>query len=205
MKPVEGADGNSEQREMPAEGLIAGLKNRILQSLARSMPGAFTFRVWAHRMRGVTIGTRVHIASDVMIETAYPQWISIGNNVQLGTRCLILGHMHTLPPRRSSIKNYIAVRIEDDAYIGAGAIILPNVRIGRGSVVTAGSVVSRSVPPMVMVQGNPAQPVARCGVPLTWDTPLKTFYLNLKPLERGGVTPNPFDALHNGGAKLDRD
>jgi acetyltransferase-like isoleucine patch superfamily enzyme len=194
-----------EQREMPCEGLIAGVKNRLLQTLARSMPGAFTFRVWAHRMRGVAMGMRVHVASDVMIETAYPHWVSIGNNVQLGTRCMILAHMHTLPPRRSSLNNYISVRIEDDAYIGPGAIILPNVRIGRGAVVTAGSVVSRSVPPMMMVQGNPARPVARCGVSLTWDTPLKTFYLNLKPLERGQVPANSVDVLRNGVPKLDED
>lgn len=128
------------------------------------------------------MGKRVHIAPDVIIETAYPQWVSIGNNVQLGTRCMILAHMHTLPPGNSALKNYVSVRIEDDTYIGPGAIILPNVRIGRGAVVTAGSVVSRSVPPGIMVQGNPAKPVARCGVPLTWDTPLKAFYLNLRPI-----------------------
>ncbi len=205
MNSLEGAEGDSEQREMPGEGLIAGVRNRLLQTLARSMPGAFTFRVWAHRMRGVTIGTRVHIAPDVMIETAYPKWVSIGNNVQLGTRCLILAHMHSLPPRRSALNTYVSVRIEDDAYIGAGAIILPNVRIGRGAVVTAGSVVSRSVPTMVMVQGNPAQPVARCGVPLTWEIPLKTFYLNLKPLERSEFAANSADALRNGVPKLNGD
>jgi serine acetyltransferase len=182
---------------MPREGLVSGAKNRLLQTLARSMPGAFTFRVWAHRMRGVAIGAGVHIAPDVMIETAYPQWVSIGNNVQLGTRCMILAHMHTLPPRKGSLKNYLSVRIEDDAYIGPGVIILPYVRIGRGSVVTAGSVVSRSVPPRMMVQGNPARPVARCGVPLTWHTPLKTFYLNLKPLQRSESRVDSTDALGN--------
>ena len=182
MDSLEHGEVETEIRAMPREGLIVGIKNRVLQMLARWMPGAFTFRVWAHRMRGVTLGTRVHIAPDVLIETAYPQWVSVGNNVQLGTRCMILAHMHTLPPKPSP-KNYVSVRIENDVYIGPGAIILPNIRIGQGAVVTAGSVVTRSVPPMMMVQGNPAQPVARCGVALTWDTPLKTFYLNLKPLE----------------------
>jgi acetyltransferase-like isoleucine patch superfamily enzyme len=201
MNSLERAEGERDLRVMPGEGLFAAVKNRLLQMLARSMPGAFTFRVWAHRMRGVAIGKRVHVAPDVMIETAYPQWVSIGNNVQIGTRCMILAHMHSLPPRTSSLKNYFSVRIEDDVYIGPGAIILPNVRVGRGSVVTAGSVVSRSVPPMTMVQGNPAQPVARCGVALTWDTPLKTFYLNLKPLERSECSANTADALPNEASK----
>jgi acetyltransferase-like isoleucine patch superfamily enzyme len=76
----------------------------------------------------------------------------------------------------------VTVRIEDDAFIGPGVIILPNVTIGHGAVVTAGSVVSRSVPPLTMVQGNPAKPVARCGVPLGMQTPLKEFYRRLRPI-----------------------
>jgi heptaprenylglycerol acetyltransferase len=195
MTSFERAEGGSQQRKMPRERFMTGMKNRVLQALARSMPGAFTLRVWAHRMRGVTMGNGVHVSSDVIIETAYPQWVSIGNNVQLGTRCMILAHMHTLPPRTSSVNNFISVQIEDDVYIGPGAIILPNVRIGRGAVVTAGSVVSRSVAPMTMVQGNPARAVARCGVALTWDTPLKTFYLNLKPLEAGERNVSSVDVI----------
>lgn len=170
-------------QQVPQESFWPAVKNRVFQSLARSLPGGFTFRVWAHRQRGVRIGERVHIAADVTIETAFPQWVSIGNNVQIGVRCLILAHIHTLPPPEGEIKDYISVRIENDVYIGPAAIILPHVRIGRGAVVTAGSVVTRSVPPMTMVQGNPAKPVARCGVPLVWDTPIKEFYAKLRPLE----------------------
>ncbi len=202
MGSTERAADDRNRREMPGEGLLSAFKNRILQSLARSMPGAFTFRVWAHRLRGVSIGNGVHIGPDVMIDTAYPQWVSIGSNVQLGTRCLILAHVHTLPPRRSELENYVSVRIEDDAYVGAASVILPNVHIGRGAVVTAGSVVTHSVPAMVMVQGNPAEPVARCGVPLTWDTPLKVFYAKLKPLDRNksAVIANSLSAHHNGAS-----
>jgi serine acetyltransferase len=80
------------------------------------------------------------------------------------------------------LNGFTSVFIDDDVYIGPAAVILPHVRIGRGAVVTAGSVVTRSIPPMTMVQGNPAKPVARCRVPLTWDTPIKKFYANLKPI-----------------------
>jgi acetyltransferase-like isoleucine patch superfamily enzyme len=132
----------------------------------------------------VKIGRNVHIGFDVLIETAYPQWVWIGENVQLGIRCSILAHLHGLPPRKDEHEGYISVRIEDDAYIGPGAMILPNVTIGHGAVVTAGSVVTSSVPPLVMVQGNPARPIARCGVPLGWNTPLKEFYRQLRPLKR---------------------
>jgi acetyltransferase-like isoleucine patch superfamily enzyme len=201
MSSLECADAGGEQYRLPREGPITAVKNRVLQTLARSLPGAFTFRLWAHRMRGVTIGARVHIAPDVIIETAYPEWVSIGNNVQLGTRCMILAHMHSLPPRRL-LKGYVSVRIEDDVYIGPGAIVLPNVRIGRGAVVTAGSVVTRAVASAMLVQGNPAHPVARCGVALTWDTPLKTFYLNLKALGDAERCVNSDEALHDIAEKL---
>ncbi|MEV7663036.1 DapH/DapD/GlmU-related protein [Paenarthrobacter sp. NPDC089316] len=51
------------------------------------------------------------------------------------------------------------VVIEDDVWIGARAIILPGVRVGRGSVVAAAAVVTKSVPPFSVVAGNPARVV----------------------------------------------
>ncbi len=47
--------------------------------------------------------------------------------------------------------------IEDNVWIGAHCLILPGVRIGQGSVVAAGSVVTKSVPPLVVVGGDPAR------------------------------------------------
>lgn len=49
------------------------------------------------------------------------------------------------------------VNIEDDVWIGLNAIILPGVTIGRGAIVAAGSVVTKSIPPFSIVAGNPAQ------------------------------------------------
>ena len=133
------------------------------------------------------MGIGVHIGLDVILETAYPQWIEIGNGVQIGIRTIILAHMHGLPPKKSELERYVSVRIGDQANIGAGVIILPNVTIGRGAVVTAGSVVARSVPPLTMVQGNPARAIASCKVPLSWNTTLKEFYRGLKPFRRDDV------------------
>ncbi len=179
-------------RELPRESFLSAFKIRVLQELARLAPGAFTLRVLLHRWRGVRIGTRVHVGADVLIETAYPSWVSIGSNVQIGIRATILAHLHGLPPWKEEQDGYVSVRIEDDAYIGPGVMILPNVTIGRGAVVTAGSVVTRSVPPLTMVQGNPARPIAKCGIPLVWDTPLKEFYRQLRPIE---PEPTPSKSL----------
>lgn len=60
---------------------------------------------------------------------------------------------------------YATTVIESGAWIGAGAIVLPGVRVGRGSIVAAGSVVKTDVPPGVVVAGAPAKIVRRFGEP----------------------------------------
>jgi serine acetyltransferase len=67
------------------------------------------------------------------------------------------------------------VVIEEDAVRGPGVIVLPNVTIAGGAIVTAGSVVTKSVPPKTMVQGNPARPIAIVEVPLRLDVSVKEF------------------------------
>jgi acetyltransferase-like isoleucine patch superfamily enzyme len=155
------------------EPVFRGVINRGCQLLARVIPGAQTARVILHRVRGVHIGQDVFISQDVILETAYPQLITIGDRTCIGTRVIIIAHMRELGR---------GVKIESDVFVGPGVIILPDVTIGHGAVVTAGSVVTRSVPPMTVVQGNPAVPVARCGVPLTPETTMREFSRRLKPL-----------------------
>jgi len=58
-------------------------------------------------------------------------------------------------PARPEIKTKPVI-IEDDVWIGMGAVILKGVRIGKGSVVAAGAIVTRDVPPNSVVAGNPA-------------------------------------------------
>lgn len=158
-----------------------GMRNRVLQVLALYAPGFKTTRVRLHRMRGVQIGDNVAIGTSVLIETAYPQLVSIGNNVSISMRSVIVAHFRESTDKAKTGQGP-SVSIEDDVYIGAGSIILPNLTIGRGAVVTAGSVVSQSVPPLTMVQGNPARPVALCGVPLAGSS-YADFVRNLIPLD----------------------
>jgi len=75
------------------------------------------------------------------------------------------------------------VRIEDNVYIGPGAIILPNVTIGHGAVVGVGSVVNRSIPPRTPIQGNPARPIAHCGVSLGGGGSYEQFLRHLTPIK----------------------
>ena len=169
---------------------VSGIRNRALQVLALYAPGGDSTRVLLHRMRGVEIGERTWIGSDTLIEPSYPHRVVIGDRVAIGIRVLILAHFaHHGRNRETSegaLDERVSVRIEDDVFIGPGAIIMPNVTIGAGAVITAGSVVTRSVAPLTMVQGNPAKPIARCGVPLGLNTPIKEFYRRLTPIGTDG-------------------
>ena len=159
------------------ESKIIGLRNRLLQAVARMAPGAKTLRVQLHRWRGVQIGTGVWIGFDVLLETSRPHLISIGNNVVISIRAMLIAHF----------RGEHSIKIEDEVFIGPGAIILPNVVIGHGSVVTAGSVVSASVPPMCVVQGNPANVIAKTGVSLAGKASMKEFLRSLRPIRPPGV------------------
>ncbi len=61
------------------------------------------------------------------------------------------------PMREQGMRAVRAVTIEDDVWIGQRAMILPGVTIGRGSVIAAGAVVVKDVPPFCVVGGNPAK------------------------------------------------
>jgi acetyltransferase-like isoleucine patch superfamily enzyme len=87
--------------------------------------------------------------------------IIIGDNVYTAPKVQILAVNHVYSdPARPIVEQGITAQgivIEDDAWIGAGAIILDGVRIGRGAVVGAGAVVTHDVPAHTIVAGNPAR------------------------------------------------
>jgi serine acetyltransferase len=158
---------------------VRGFANRLLQVIALYVPGATTTRVWLHRMRGVRIGEGTFIGTAAIIETERPELVTIGKRVNIGIRAVIIAHFW----------DELGVEIGDDAFIGPGAIIMPNTRIGAGAVVAAGSVVNRSVPEMTMVRGNPAEPIARCTVPLGLSTPVAEFTRGLRPIRPNQKSP----------------
>lgn len=146
---------------------------RVLQEFAMRSPGGTSLRVKLHRWRGVELGHNVWIGYGALLETAYPDQIHIGNNVFISMRVTILAHF----------REQRGVWIEDDVFIGPCACILPNVRLGKGCVVTAGSVVTSNVSSFTVVQGNPARPVARNGMSLVGDEKtLREFQSKLMPI-----------------------
>lgn len=163
---------------MRYESTMAGARRRVLAILALYGPGAETVRVRLHRRRGVKIGSGCFIGTDVILETAFPHLIEVGDRVDIGMRTTMIAHQQG----EIADETKPSVRIGDDVFIGPGSMILPHVTIGDGAVVSAGSVVTTSVPPLTMVRGNPAAPVATCKVPLGRSTPLREFYRGMRPI-----------------------
>lgn len=82
--------------------------------------------------------------------------VKIGNNVSVSPDVKIITAQHDL---QSSDFKYITkeVKIEDYVWIGTGAIILPGIKIGKGAVIAAGSVVTKNVNDYEVVGGNPCK------------------------------------------------
>lgn len=116
----------------------------------------------------ITIGEQTRIHGSCL--HAYSS-ITVGRRCLIAANCQIFdGSGHDLS--FSDVANRINTKggsrpivIEDDAWIGANSIILPGVRIGHGSIIGAGSVVTKDVPPMVIAAGNPAKVVRKADTP----------------------------------------
>ncbi len=85
--------------------------------------------------------------------------ITIEDEVQIGPRVNLTSENHPLDPADRTTLIPRPIVIKRNAWIGAGATILPGVTIGENSVVAAGAVVSRDVPPNTVVAGVPAKVV----------------------------------------------
>ena len=114
------------------------------------------------RRGSITIGENVGISG---CSISSQSSIKIGNNVLIGSGVLITdSDAHALNPvERLAGKPgaSLPIIIEDDVFIGARAIVLKGITIGKGSVVGAGAVVTKDVPDFSVVAGNPAKVVGR--------------------------------------------
>lgn len=113
-------------------------------------------------------GARIKIGTNTRV---YGSSLNAYNSIEIGHDCLIAGncqimdanghvpHFECLEKRAMSKDRGRPVVLEDYVWLGTGCIVLPGVRIGRGSVIGAGSVVAHDVPPMSIAVGNPAKVV----------------------------------------------
>jgi acetyltransferase-like isoleucine patch superfamily enzyme len=108
----------------------------------------------------IKISNHVHIGSYNIIGAR--ESIILEDNVLIGPHVMIGDHSHQyenieIPIKLQESTEGGPVRIERDSWIGANVFILPNVTIGRHSVIGANSVVNRDIPPYSVAVGAPAR------------------------------------------------
>lgn len=129
----------------------------------QKMLGSVGERVWIAKTFNCDCGKNIFIGNDFLgnynLTILDIREVHIGNNVMVGPNTLITTVGHPIDYRRR--RNYLAcakpIIIEDDVWIGGSVTILPGITIGHGAVIAAGAVVTKDVPPCIVVGGVPAK------------------------------------------------
>jgi maltose O-acetyltransferase len=150
-----------------------GLRARLLRfagvDCARSARIVASARIL---QKNLVIGEDTFIGHQVLIGGNLKFRVTIGSNVDIAPRVVVLSGSHEIDMFGSHSAGEGAggeVHIEDGAWIGANSTVLPGVTIGRKAVVGAGSVVTRDIPAFTVAVGNPCRPIKR------WNHELAAF------------------------------
>lgn len=131
-------------------------KDHWLQVLSRIVPYN-GLRIKLQRARGVKIGKKVHLGPMVTIDDVYPYFVKIEDGVSISGQCFIIAHSIPDEFYSEATESFVApVIIKKNVWLAVNVVIFPGVTIGEGSIVAAGSVVSKPIPPFVLAAGTPA-------------------------------------------------
>jgi len=141
-------------------------RNYLLGLMVRVAPRGVILLL--HRLRGVKMGRQCYIDPTALVETAYPENVTMGDGVTIAAHAAIMTHVkapdylreHGLVPL---VRKKVVLR--DHCFVGVNAVIMPGVTVGKGAVVASGAVVVGDVPDHVTVAGNPARVVKHFSIP----------------------------------------
>lgn len=144
--------------------MMKNAKKQFLIWIVEHFPMPGYSRQYIYKMIGVKLHygfnekKRIFIGENVKIDAIHPELIEIGNATTLATGCVILTHyIDTDVPAPKYEWKYGKVIIGKDCFIGANSIICKPVTIGDHSIIAAGSIVTKDVPPGSIWGGNPAR------------------------------------------------
>lgn len=132
--------------------------SRLLRYVASMAPFPLSWRAALYRASGMKVGPRSTIDRNLHVTRA--DLIEIGSRVTIANAVSILADVTAVHSRLEEvygIQKSGPVIVEDDAYIGTKATILPNVRVGRMATVAANTLVTADVPPRGVVIGVPGR------------------------------------------------
>lgn len=147
------------------ERLCAMLPMKLLRWVAMNHPDNRT-RKACFRMTNVSIGSGTVLNIGLVLVDEYSGLVSIGSRVAVAQGVSMVAssnpnnsRLADIPYVQQRLIKTAPIHIDDDAWIGAHAVILPGVQVGRHAVVGAGAVVVRNVAPFTVVAGVPAREV----------------------------------------------
>jgi acetyltransferase-like isoleucine patch superfamily enzyme len=149
--------------------VLNAVRKKLLRAVAKNCPGR-KVRNQLLRWCGYRIGKKVYIGEDLII---VDDLFEGGTGLFIGDRAAIAPRVTFVldsAPNWSRIRDHVntqkgSIHIGQDAWIGAGAVILPEVSIGEGAVVGANSVVLKDVEAYAIVGGIPARKIKTIAVP----------------------------------------
>jgi len=144
---------------------LTKLKIKLGKILAKDFPH-YLVRKWGVRLCGFEVGQDVYIAQDLIIASFISDrscHLIIKDRVSISPRVTLLLSSDANWSKLMDTREVIAgtVTLEEDCWIGAGAIIYPNIIIGARSIVGAGAVVTKNFPPDTVVAGVPAKVIRK--------------------------------------------
>lgn len=171
---------------------------RLFKAIIRCLKGQSAEdvkREWLVQ-HGLRLGEKVDCFSWRGMDFQYPGLITIGNEVTIASGCRILAHDASIGYLTRSTRVGV-VEIGDHCFIGADTTILPNVRIGAWSIIGAGSVVTKDIPPRCVAVGSPARVICTTEeFKVKHEEGLHTHYVSKKPWrEWENATPEEWAEL----------
>ena len=139
-------------KDMP----LKRIKQIFFMWLSNALPLRGHQRYKLVKLGGVNVTGPCYIYRNVYFDSVAPHLITIGKNVTITQDTTILTH-YLDPTQKGRIYRMGKVTIEDDAFIGCNVVICNSVTIGKGSIVGAGSIVTKDIPPYQCWAGNPAR------------------------------------------------